>query len=139
MILCLALEKSNECSAAHRNQHDVQDDQRGRGHAQASLAFAQECAAYPRGQHDTHPAHAAHVTHWAALHRHEHQRVCTQDRHASQISIALIAYLASWIVLHLISRGKNVNFAHATTVALLLLVLGLLRTFPPFLNLLADT
>jgi len=49
----------------------------------------------------------------------------------------LIAYFASWIALHLILRGKNVNFARATTVALLLLVLGLLGTFPPFFSLLA--
>jgi hypothetical protein len=56
---------------------------------------------------------------------------------SGQIGIGLIAYFASWIVLHLILRGKNVNFARATMVALFLLVLGLLGTFPPFFSLFA--
>jgi hypothetical protein len=51
---------------------------------------------------------------------------------SGQIGIGLIAYFASWIMLHLTLRGRNVNFARAMTVALLLLVLGLLGTFPPF-------
>ncbi len=57
---------------------------------------------------------------------------------SGQIGIGLIAYFASWIVLYLILRGKNVNFARATTVALLLLVHGLLGTFPPFFSLFAS-
>ena len=56
---------------------------------------------------------------------------------SGQIGIGLIAYFASWIVLHLTLRGRNVNFAKSTTVALLLLAFGLLGTFPPFFTLLA--
>lgn len=46
--------------------------------------------------------------------------------------VGVIVFFISWLVLHLIFRGKNVNFARATTVALVLLGLGLLGTFPPF-------
>jgi len=46
-------------------------------------------------------------------------------------------FFVSWVVLHLIFRGKNVNFARATTIALILLGLGLLGTFPPFFALFA--
>ena len=42
------------------------------------------------------------------------------------------AFVASWIVLHVIFRGRNVTFAPAATIALILLGLGLLGTFPPF-------
>ncbi len=49
----------------------------------------------------------------------------------------VIAFFVSWIVLHLVFRGKNVNFARATTVALILLGLGLLFTFPPFFEIFA--
>jgi threonine/homoserine efflux transporter RhtA len=44
----------------------------------------------------------------------------------------VIVFFASWVILHLIFRGKNMNFARATTIALILLGLGLLGTFPPF-------
>jgi hypothetical protein len=41
-------------------------------------------------------------------------------------------FFASWIVLHVIFRGRNVTFAPAAMIALILLGLGLLGTFPPF-------
>src|SRR6266545_7136859 len=49
--------------------------------------------------------------------------------------LGVIMFFASWIVLHFIYRGKNVNFTRAATVALVLLGLGLLGTFPPFFDL----
>lgn len=49
----------------------------------------------------------------------------------------VIVFFVSWVVLHFIFRGKNVNFASATTIALILLGLGLLGTFPPFFGLFA--
>jgi hypothetical protein len=49
--------------------------------------------------------------------------------------VGVIVFFVSWIVLHFIYRGKNVNFARATTIALILLGLGLLGTFPPFFDL----
>lgn len=51
--------------------------------------------------------------------------------------VGVIAFFASWIVLHFIFRGKNVIFARAATIALILLGLGLLGTFPPFFALFA--
>lgn len=51
--------------------------------------------------------------------------------------VGVIVFFASWIVLHLIFRGRNVNFARASTIALILLGLGLLGTFPPFFDLFA--
>ena len=46
-------------------------------------------------------------------------------------------FFASWLVLHLVFRGKNVNFPRAATIAFLLLALGLIGTFPPFFGLFA--
>lgn len=46
--------------------------------------------------------------------------------------IGAIVFLAAWLVLHLIFRGRNVAFGRAATIALALLGLGLLGTFPPF-------
>ena len=51
--------------------------------------------------------------------------------------VGVIVFFVSWVVLHLIFRGKNVNFARVTTVALILLALGLLGTFPPFFEIFA--
>lgn len=49
--------------------------------------------------------------------------------------VGVIVFFVSWIVLHVIFRGKDVNFARATTIALILLGLGLLGTFPLFFEL----
>lgn len=49
----------------------------------------------------------------------------------------VIAFLVSWLILHSVFRRKDVNFARVTTIALILLGLGLLGTFPPFFALFA--
>ncbi len=54
---------------------------------------------------------------------------------SGKTGVGIIVFFVSWIVLHVIFRGKNVNFARATTIALILLVVGLLGTFPPFFEL----
>ncbi|MHB8893620.1 MAG: hypothetical protein ACYC99_00370 [Candidatus Geothermincolia bacterium] len=46
--------------------------------------------------------------------------------------IGVLAFFTSWIVLHFIFRVRNVDFTRAATLALILLGLGLLGTFPPF-------
>lgn len=51
--------------------------------------------------------------------------------------VGVIVFFVSWVVMHLIFRGKNVNFARAATIAFILLGLGLLGTFPPFFDLFA--
>lgn len=56
---------------------------------------------------------------------------------SGKTGVGVIAFFASWIILHVMVRGKNVNFARASTVAFILLGLGLLMTFPPFFDLFA--
>jgi len=56
---------------------------------------------------------------------------------AGKTGWAVIAFFVSWIVMHFVFRGKNVNFARFTTFALILLVFALLATFPPFFDLFA--
>jgi len=51
--------------------------------------------------------------------------------------VGVIVFFVSWVVLHVIFRGKNANFTRAATIALILLGLGLLGTFPPFFTLFA--
>lgn len=51
--------------------------------------------------------------------------------------VGVIVFFASWIVLGLIFRGKNLNFARVAVVALILLAVGLLGTFPPFFDIFA--
>jgi len=48
---------------------------------------------------------------------------------------AVIVFFGSWIVLHLAIGRKNVEFNRVALVALVLLGLGLLGTFPPFFDL----
>ena len=49
----------------------------------------------------------------------------------------VIAFFAAWIVLHLVIGKKNVNFQTYAIIALVLMGLGLLGTFPPFFLLFA--
>ena len=51
--------------------------------------------------------------------------------------VGVIVFFVSWVVLHLVFLGKNVHFAHITTIALILLGFGLLGTFPLFFELFA--
>lgn len=48
---------------------------------------------------------------------------------------AVVIWLACWAVLHALWRKRNVALARVNTVAILLLVLGLLLTFPPIADL----
>jgi hypothetical protein len=50
---------------------------------------------------------------------------------------AVIVFAASWIGLHLAIGRKNVEFTRYAVIALVLLGLGLLGTFPPFFDLFA--
>jgi hypothetical protein len=51
---------------------------------------------------------------------------------SGKTGLAVILWLASWIVLHLAWRRREVGIAKAFTAALVLIVLGLLGTFPVF-------
>lgn len=46
--------------------------------------------------------------------------------------IALLAWLASWLVLHLIYRNRPFETVRALTITLVLIGIGLLGTFPIF-------
>ena len=51
-------------------------------------------------------------------------------------TLAIIAWLLAWAVLEWRWKGKTVAMGRVATVALVLLVVGLLLTFPPFADLL---
>jgi hypothetical protein len=46
-------------------------------------------------------------------------------------TVAIVIWLATWVVLARLWRNKTVAAGKASTVALVLLVVGLLLTFPP--------
>ncbi len=56
---------------------------------------------------------------------------------SGKMGIGVIAFFLSWIILHVLWRGKTVNFQRAATVAFVLLTIGLLLTFPPIFDLFA--
>lgn len=56
---------------------------------------------------------------------------------SGKVGVGVIAFFLSWLVLHFSMRGKNVNFARASTIAFVLLAIGLLLTFPPIFELFA--
>lgn len=49
---------------------------------------------------------------------------------------AIFAWLATWAILQMRWRGREVRFAPIRTIALVLLGIGILLTFPPFADLL---
>jgi len=48
---------------------------------------------------------------------------------------AIIAFFVSWAILHYVWKDKNTDFARISSIAIGLLVVGLLGTFPPIWNL----
>lgn len=51
--------------------------------------------------------------------------------------VSVIVFIVAWIVLHLMFRGKELNFNRYAVIAYVLLAIGLLGTFPPFFELFA--
>ena len=49
--------------------------------------------------------------------------------------IGTLGFFLSWLILGFALRGKEVKFGLYATLALILLVIGLLGTFPPFFEL----
>ncbi len=58
---------------------------------------------------------------------------------SGKIAITLVAFAVSWIVLHLVFRGRDTDFTKVATTAIVLLVIGLIGTFPPFFELIAGS
>jgi hypothetical protein len=54
---------------------------------------------------------------------------------SGKTTIAIAVWLAAWIILHSLWKNKQVNFAGIFTASLILIILGLLGTFPPFFDL----
>jgi hypothetical protein len=48
---------------------------------------------------------------------------------------AIIIFFLSWAILHFVWKDKDTNFARISTIAIVLLFVGLLGTFPPFWDL----
>lgn len=48
---------------------------------------------------------------------------------------AIVVWLAAWVILHARWRNRTVAFARVSTAAFILLILGLLLTFPPIADL----
>ncbi len=51
--------------------------------------------------------------------------------------VAVVVWLASWVILHLMWRDKQVDFGRVFTTTLVLIALGFLGTFPIFFDLFA--
>lgn len=56
---------------------------------------------------------------------------------SGKVGVGVIAFFLSWLILHFSMRGKDVNFSRASTIAFVLLAIGLLLTFPPVFELFA--
>ncbi len=44
---------------------------------------------------------------------------------------AVVIYIVSWVILHYLWKDKDVNFGRMSTVAAVLITIGILLTFPP--------
>ncbi len=51
--------------------------------------------------------------------------------------LAILAFLASWLILGLLLRGREVKFGPVLTIALVLVAGGFLLTFPPVFDIFA--
>jgi len=56
---------------------------------------------------------------------------------SGKLALAVIAFVVSWVVLHLWLRGKEVNFRNFFIASLVLVGLGFALTFPPIFLLFA--
>jgi len=56
---------------------------------------------------------------------------------SGKLSLAVIAFVVSWVVFHLWLRGKEVNFRNFFIASLVLVGLGFALTFPPIFLLFA--
>ena len=56
---------------------------------------------------------------------------------SGKTTVAVLVWLLSWIVLHTVLRNRPTETGRALTIALVLIGLGILGTFPPFFQLFA--
>ncbi|MCU0856704.1 MAG: hypothetical protein MUF63_18115 [Rhodobacteraceae bacterium] len=56
---------------------------------------------------------------------------------SGKATLAILAFLGSWLILGLLLRGKEVKFGPVLTIALILVAGGFLLTFPPVFEIFA--
>jgi hypothetical protein len=56
---------------------------------------------------------------------------------SGKVGMAVIAYVISWVVLHVMWRGKEMNFRPVLIASLVLVGLGFALTFPPIFKIAA--
>jgi len=57
---------------------------------------------------------------------------------SGKVIISVIAFVVSWVALHLLWRGKAIDFNRAFVATLVLFLLGFAMTFPPVFETIAD-
>ena len=57
---------------------------------------------------------------------------------SGKVALGTIAYLGSWVILHLMTRGREVNFSRWFAAALILVFAGFALTFPPIFEFIVD-
>lgn len=56
---------------------------------------------------------------------------------SGKVGMAVIGYVVSWVLLHMMWRGKEMNFRTVLLASLVLIGLGFALTFPPIFKLAA--
>lgn len=56
---------------------------------------------------------------------------------SGKVILAVIAFFASWVILHFVWRRRDVNLGRAFAATLILLAIGFALTFPPIFKLFA--
>ncbi|MEX1171964.1 MAG: hypothetical protein WEG56_05055 [Chloroflexota bacterium] len=56
---------------------------------------------------------------------------------SGKVTLAVLAYVISWVALHLMWRGKEIDFRKAFAASLVLVGIGFALTFPPIFLLFA--
>jgi len=54
---------------------------------------------------------------------------------SGKVTLAVIAFIVSWVVLHIVWRGKELDFRKVFIASLILVGLGFALTFPPIFQL----
>lgn len=56
---------------------------------------------------------------------------------SGKVAIGVVAFFLSWVILHFALKSRNVKLVYSFTIGVVLILLGVLFTFPPFFLLFA--
>ena len=56
---------------------------------------------------------------------------------SGKVVVAIVAFVISWVILHLVMRGKEVSFNRVFIATMVLVGLGFALTFPPIFDVFA--